>query len=662
MSARKWESPSGLFAYSPDIAAYVATETAGVIDLSRDIVSFTINRRLNGISTLSLVVNNKHNKYDRTIGRMSRIVVFLKRTRWLQAFAGYVTKAPYMTIVPDTATIEAECTLKRLAHSYWDPYAPESIATFYPAGQIEQGFSQRDGGAAASMFRLLTLAAKWDPRKIWIEKIPRRFSTQLAEIVVKRREAIASDKTVSSVIEAFEGATDAEGYTPKQGKNGTTVTGPQDAKWIRAQQESTSSSKAEVIRQKVMDAAYWALDQKIPYVFGAADPQTAFDCSGLTLWCYKKAGISLPHNAQMQYEQSYTFTERDKAQPGDLLFYHYPNNRGVYISHVGIYAGNGQIIDASSANDSVVKRGVDWDNFVAFGNVIGDIGGKFRYDSSGLTTNNDPAVFPVGMPGYSDESLLFTGDRAWLNDVTVLETIQQFSAASLRSFQSAPNGDFVAFFPDKFGMYKQSSPALKVRDIEVIDFSVSIRDSLATHVGVAGDTIDVIQGPVDILDWLTTVGIITVRDSDVMKLLMGLAPTRQYRDLGNWILYRFGMRKVREATPQIRSPMWEFLYAFHLFQDYWTQQFIATPSLTFMPEAYPGLRMELADRGIAFYIESVTHRGSRDSGFFTDIVASSPMERRGDKWFLMPVEHAPVEVADDADDILTARSSGGTSR
>lgn len=650
-----WKPPSGLFAYSPDVAAYVATETAGVIDLSRDIISFTIVRRVNAISELSLVVNNKHNRYDRTIGRMSRIVVFLKRVRWLQAFSGYVTEAPYMTVVPDTATIRAECTLKRLAHSYWDPYAPESIATFYPVSQSDMGFSQRDGGAAASMFRLLTLVAQWDPKKIWIEKLPRPFTKQLAEIVVRRREAVASDPDIQAVLDVFEGVTDAEGYTPPDGEFG-----PEDAKWVRAQQENQKNPA--VIRQTVMDAAYWALDQRVPYVFGAMDPKKGFDCSGLTKWCYAKAGIDLPHQAQAQYDmpQMTKFQERKKAQPGDFVFYHYPNDRGVYISHVGIYAGNGQLIDASSANDSVVKRNIDWSAFVSFGNVIGDTGRKFKYDASGSTEGSGAAVFPVGtIPSYSDESLLLSGDRRWLNDVPVMETVQQFAAASLRSFQSAPNGDFVAWFPDKFGMYKQTNPALKVRDVEVVDFSVSIRDTFATHVGVAANTIDILQtSAVDIVDWLTSIGIITVRDTDIMKLMMGLAPTRSYQDLGQWLLYRFGMRKIREAAPHIRSPLWEFLYAYQLFMEYWTQQFIASPQLTFMPEAYPGMRMELADRGIAFYIESVVHRGSRESGFFTDITASTPMERRGDRWVLMPVEHAPEEMEDQMDDLQEARRSG----
>lgn len=75
-----------------------------------------------------------------------------------------------------------------------------------------------------------------------------------------------------------------------------------------------------------------------PYVWGATGP-SAFDCSGLMVWSYRQAGISLPRTSQGQ-RYAGRQVPLSQAQPGDLVTY-----RGD-ASHVGIYAGNGQVIHA----------------------------------------------------------------------------------------------------------------------------------------------------------------------------------------------------------------------------------------------------------------------------------------------------------------------------
>ncbi|MET9538909.1 NlpC/P60 family protein [Streptomyces sp. NPDC006553] len=75
-----------------------------------------------------------------------------------------------------------------------------------------------------------------------------------------------------------------------------------------------------------------------PYVWGATGP-SAFDCSGLMVWSYGRAGISLPRTSSAQ-RYAGRQVPLSQAQPGDLVTY-----RGD-ASHVGIYAGNGQVIHA----------------------------------------------------------------------------------------------------------------------------------------------------------------------------------------------------------------------------------------------------------------------------------------------------------------------------
>ena len=83
------------------------------------------------------------------------------------------------------------------------------------------------------------------------------------------------------------------------------------------------------------------------YVYGASTSRTdVFDCSSFTLRAFQSAGISLPRNSVAQ-SQVGTAVSLKALQKGDLVFFD-TNNDGV-INHVGIYAGNGQMLNASTS-------------------------------------------------------------------------------------------------------------------------------------------------------------------------------------------------------------------------------------------------------------------------------------------------------------------------
>ena len=82
-----------------------------------------------------------------------------------------------------------------------------------------------------------------------------------------------------------------------------------------------------------------------PYVWGGAGPNS-FDCSGLTQFAYKAAGVSLPHSSRMQSTMGTPVSKAD-LKPGDLVFFYSP------VSHVAMYIGNGQIVHASTAGQPV---------------------------------------------------------------------------------------------------------------------------------------------------------------------------------------------------------------------------------------------------------------------------------------------------------------------
>ncbi len=99
-----------------------------------------------------------------------------------------------------------------------------------------------------------------------------------------------------------------------------------------------------------------------PYVWGAAGPST-FDCSGLVMWAYEQVGISLPHYTVSQYNMG-EHISRSQLQPGDLVFF-YPT-----IEHVGIYLGNGLMVDAPATGQVVEVQRVMWDVFVGAVRIV----------------------------------------------------------------------------------------------------------------------------------------------------------------------------------------------------------------------------------------------------------------------------------------------------
>jgi peptidoglycan DL-endopeptidase CwlO len=93
----------------------------------------------------------------------------------------------------------------------------------------------------------------------------------------------------------------------------------------------------------------------VPYVYGGASPR-GFDCSGLVMYVYAQLGISLPHYTVAQWNASQPVSS---PAPGDLVFFD-------GLGHVGIYIGNGQMVDAPHTG-SVVRI----DSISGFGSYNG---------------------------------------------------------------------------------------------------------------------------------------------------------------------------------------------------------------------------------------------------------------------------------------------------
>ncbi|WP_343244608.1 NlpC/P60 family protein [Streptomyces sp. SID11385] len=88
-------------------------------------------------------------------------------------------------------------------------------------------------------------------------------------------------------------------------------------------------------------AAFSAAQSQLgkPYVFGATGP-SSYDCSGLTSWAYRQAGVSLPRTSQAQANAGTRIYSQSQLQVGDLVLFYGD------LHHIGLYAGNGQVLHA----------------------------------------------------------------------------------------------------------------------------------------------------------------------------------------------------------------------------------------------------------------------------------------------------------------------------
>ncbi|HUY85751.1 MAG TPA: transglycosylase SLT domain-containing protein [Acidimicrobiales bacterium] len=103
----------------------------------------------------------------------------------------------------------------------------------------------------------------------------------------------------------------------------------------------------------------------VPYVWGG-ESTSGFDCSGLVQQVFSNLGISLPRGSDAQSQVGTPISSIAQAQPGDLLFF---NSDGDPTGHVGIYAGNGMMVDAAHTGTTVRIEPV-WSSLTSIRRVV----------------------------------------------------------------------------------------------------------------------------------------------------------------------------------------------------------------------------------------------------------------------------------------------------
>ena len=132
----------------------------------------------------------------------------------------------------------------------------------------------------------------------------------------------------------------------------------------------------------------------VPYVYGGTSPY-GFDCSGFVQYIYRELGFSLNRGATGQMSDG-MIVEMEDLKPGDLVFFQGTSSESTVASHVGIYAGDGEFIHASSKGIrySSLKENYYADHFLCARRVI--LSSVITYSSAPEANNNVNKSF--GLP------------------------------------------------------------------------------------------------------------------------------------------------------------------------------------------------------------------------------------------------------------------------
>jgi hypothetical protein len=403
-----------------------------------------------------------------------------------------------------------------------------------------------------------------------------------------------------------------------------------------------------------------------PFRNGASGPES-FDAPGLIDYCYRSIGLDIgPGTAQQSQRCREKISSLAVAQPGDVI----QTNGGQHTA-ILVQVAPPLIVEAPPDGTGIVRTAPL---------IYPDIAGIYRYADYG---GPGPAPFnpvaksglPVGLgstggltgtgsDGQQEQvarnlfSYIFTpavfapsiaqtfrGEKSFIDCEPLIQEVQAICRAGLRNFASAPNGDFIAYYPDYFGV-DEKPIAFTIEDIEMKDVRINLTDdAMTTHVYVSGDVFTQGLGQKSqVLGWLQTNGVATVENETLFQRLKRVVPGKTDGLSGQAILQKYGVRPLQMEFNMLASHKLEFLVACQLFMQKWAEQYETLASFTFMPELFPGMRVGLAKTGIAVYVSEVTHTFDWEQGFSTTAKILAPSSANGAKVVDNVIYNMPSDI------------------
>lgn len=214
----------------------------------------------------------------------------------------------------------------------------------------------RTGGIDPSVQLLLSSNPNnYLERASTLDQLSAKQAGSLRKIAEKQRMLAQQRAEAAGKLEDLEGTRKALGEKKDeiQGKLAkardllNTLTAKERASLMSAGASTNVNLGSDVPESQRAGAALNAAKTKIgsPYVWGATGP-SSFDCSGLTQWAYSQAGVQLDRTSQAQANNG-SRVSQGQLKPGDLVLFY--ND----LHHIGLYAGNGQILHAPKPGAAV---------------------------------------------------------------------------------------------------------------------------------------------------------------------------------------------------------------------------------------------------------------------------------------------------------------------
>lgn len=273
-------------------------------------------------------------------------------------------------------------------------------------------------------------------------------------------------------------------------------------------------------------------------------------------------------------------------------------------------------------------------------------------------------------------SQLLVGERALANDEPVWNTVKDIFNSSMRTVMAGPDGTFMAWYPDYWGV-SGNTPCLLLDDIELVDLQITQSDdTFVSHqfcagVNTGGQYLSS-NGQTSDAQWALTQGVVSIESSmaslssgklnevgensisnepsELLKKLINIPEGEDWRFTPRELYRRYGARPAKkqlqhiietpkesgtgagdDANPQYILP---FLYALYEFMRNWANQYQMTIQITWMPNIWPGMRIKVKSLGLSGYVTNVQHSGGPNSGKYgTSVTLVCPQCEKGDTRF-----------------------------
>jgi hypothetical protein len=273
-------------------------------------------------------------------------------------------------------------------------------------------------------------------------------------------------------------------------------------------------------------------------------------------------------------------------------------------------------------------------------------------------------------------SQLLVGERALANDEPVWNTVKDIFNSSMRTVMAGPDGTFMAWYPDYWGV-SGNTPCLLLDDIELIDLKITQSDdTFVSHQFCAGVNTGgqylTSSGQTSDMQWALTQGVVSIESntaalssgvlndvgenaisnepSELLKKLINIPEGEGGRFTPRELYRRYGARPAKkqlqhviekpndsgtsggtDANPQYILP---FLYALYEFMRNWANQYQMSLQITWMPNIWPGMRVKVKSLGLSGYVTNVQHSGGPNAGqYSTSVTLVCPQCEKGDTRF-----------------------------